>query len=778
MIRSGLFTWGTPQWAPLVAVIITLGLLLTATCYWGDPAKRMTRLALACLKILAVMTLALCILEPLTTGTRPVPRANSVVLLVDNSQSMQIRGPSGTFASAVSKALDHEASWRQQLERWFRVRTFSFSDRVHREDETNEMQFDGTLSHLHTAIKTLGARHHDDALAGIILFTDGNATDSEDAVGDTTESSPCPVYVVRPDADPKGFDIAIDNVQVSRTDFEAAPVTVRANIKGFGLHELPNLAKVNVSLRDGNDEEVESTEVTFDGTAANQRVEFRFLPTDKELGFYQLHASLSDDRLSNKEITPRNNHRWLAIDRHRGPFRILYVSGRPNWELKFLRRALQTDDELALVGLVRIAKREPKFSFRDTNVGDSNPLFAGFSPDDEGDETYDEPVLLRLGVRDEKELANGFPNRAEDLFTYHGIVLDDLEANFFTPEQLALLRRFVVSRGGGLLQLGGQEAFGPGGFSKCALGDLSPVYATSQRATHGEKRFGLTREGLLLPWLRLRETEADEVSLWSAMPTTRTWNRVRDTKPGVSVLATGSSEGGEVIPLFVTQRFGDGRSAALLSGDMWRWAMHQKAKDPDDLAQAWRQMLRWLVADSPQRLRVSWNRDTGTPQERDIAIELRDAAFQPTENGRFTVHVTRPDGGQHRLAVEPGDEVGLYRATYRSDQEGGYRLDVRSEDAADDWRGEVTAGWAANPGSEEYQFLTANQAAISRIAQQTGGEVISLSELPELAARLPRTEVPQTETWTYPAWHQPAVLLLVIALLCTEWGVRRKMGAA
>ena len=34
-----------------------------------------------------------------------------------------------------------------------------------------------------------------------------------------------------------------------------------------------------------------------------------------------------------------------------GPFRILYVSGRPNWEFKFLRRALQEEDELDLVGL-------------------------------------------------------------------------------------------------------------------------------------------------------------------------------------------------------------------------------------------------------------------------------------------------------------------------------------------------------------------------------------------------------------------------------------------
>ena len=41
------------------------------------------------------------------------------------------------------------------------------------------------------------------------------------------------------------------------------------------------------------------------------------------------------------------------VHRRRGPYRLLYVSGRPNWEFKFLRRALQGEDEIELVGLIR-----------------------------------------------------------------------------------------------------------------------------------------------------------------------------------------------------------------------------------------------------------------------------------------------------------------------------------------------------------------------------------------------------------------------------------------
>ena len=57
------------------------------------------------------------------------------------------------------------------------------------------------------------------------------------------------------------------------------------------------------------------------------------------------------------------------------------------------------------------------------------------------------------------ELRDGFPKTADELYRYHAIVLDDLEAGFFTPDQLTLLRNFVSQRGGGLLMLGGPDSF-------------------------------------------------------------------------------------------------------------------------------------------------------------------------------------------------------------------------------------------------------------------------------------------------------------------------------
>ena len=51
-----------------------------------------------------------------------------------------------------------------------------------------------------------------------------------------------------------------------------------------------------------------------------------------------------------------NNEAIVTVNRGGGPFRILYVAGRPNWEYKFLNRALQEDDQVQLVALLRIAR--------------------------------------------------------------------------------------------------------------------------------------------------------------------------------------------------------------------------------------------------------------------------------------------------------------------------------------------------------------------------------------------------------------------------------------
>ena len=58
----------------------------------------------------------------------------------------------------------------------------------------------------------------------------------------------------------------------------------------------------------------------------------------------------------------------------------------------------------------------------------------------------------------------------------HAVIIGDVEADFFTHDQMVLLQRFVSERGGGFLMLGGAESFRQGNYAGTVIGSLLPVY--------------------------------------------------------------------------------------------------------------------------------------------------------------------------------------------------------------------------------------------------------------------------------------------------------------
>ena len=244
------------------------------------------------------------------------------------------------------------------------------------------------------------------------------------------------------------------------------------------------------------------------------------------------------------EATAANNARSVGHPSARAARRASCTSGgRPSWEYKFLRRALESDRLLQLVALVRMAPREPKFAFLTRKGETTNPLFRGFGASADDAERYDEPVLLRLGTRDAQELEGGFPKTAEALFEYQALILDDLEAGFFSADQQALVERFVVRARRRLPDAGRAWA------ASARAATIARPSATCcrstwiaqparRRAPRPLARFTLTREGWLEAWARLRDNEPAERERLQAMPAFKVSSRTRGLKPGATVLAT------------------------------------------------------------------------------------------------------------------------------------------------------------------------------------------------------------------------------------------------
>ncbi|MCP4451919.1 MAG: hypothetical protein GY809_10685, partial [Planctomycetes bacterium] len=703
--------WG---WIALGVTVTALGILIWAYARvrsW-DRALR----AAFVLKLLACLLLALCLAEPMVHSTRAKPGANAFAIVADNSQGMTMHDP-GDERSRGERIRDlltpEKAPWLADLKDQFQVRQYTFDARLHRMSGITDLTWAGQASAMHSALTTLNQRYQGRPLAGVLLFTDGNPTD----LPEVQAEAGVPVYPVLSETHKTPRDLAVTHVAVSQTAFEDAPVTITAHVAASGYAD----KTVDVTVTSKTGDRVAHTSWDVQRSSAEQIFRFQLRPDQTGVMFYTVQVTepvKNESVASLIEATSANNQRSVMVDRGQGPYRILYVSGRPNWEFKFLRRALEADPQIQLVGLVRVAKREPKYDWRGRTGEKTNPLYRGYDPDDPSlAEQYDQPVLVRLNTRDKDELSEGFPTEAKDLYPYQAILLDDVDAAFFTQDQMELIRKFVAERGGGLMMLGGGESLERGAYDRTPLGAALPVYLdkVTGSAASGPVRLSLTREGWLESWARLRDQEQAEKDRLSDMPDFRVINQVSRAKPGARVVAVTH----EATPALVVQSYGRGRSGVLTVGDIWRWGLGR----PDttlDRDKFWRQTLRWLVADVPERLGLTIEQDAGQPDQAVVLrMEARDRDFTPLDDVTVSLDV-QGHGDPVTLKAEPDPhERGVYRALFRPRTSGAYlaRATVSSGTAL---LGTVETGWTVDFEAREFESVQVNVPLLETLAQKTG----------------------------------------------------------
>ncbi|MBN1845935.1 MAG: hypothetical protein JW810_09645, partial [Sedimentisphaerales bacterium] len=657
MMMTATITIPTTHWTLLAGGLFLAGLLVSAWSY-RRPARRggIYLLAWGC-RILAILILAACLVEPLWLGRIAVPGENFLVVLVDNSASMDVRpadGRQGRAAQVKAALTGPDNGWLDRLNEHFQVRQYLFDERLERTDDLARLDYRGRSSLLHHSLEVIARRFRDRPLAGILLFSDGNATDDRESAA--PDDSLPPVYPVLIDRAGGLRDLALTQVTVNQTAFETAPVTIQAEVSAAGCEG----ETIRLDLRDEETTLLESQSRTVDRDPQKHTIRFRLRPQKSGTTFYHVQAAFEQkgqpDESRSAEATLANNARTVVVNRPDAPYRILYVSGRPNWEYKFLQRALAEDEQIDLVALLRVARREPRYEWLGRRGETSNPLYRGFDRQDaEQTEPFDQPVLIRLNTRDEKELADGFPRTAEQLFAYHGLILDDVDAAFFTHDQMDLIRRFVGERGGGFLMLGGKESFRQGQFDRTPIAPVLPVYLAGAipAGSLGPLRWELTREGWLQPWARLCENEQAERQRLEEMPPFRVLNRTGSVKAGAGVIATTGNDATQNLAVLAVQRYGNGRSAAVTIGDIWRWGL-QNDETREQMNRFWRQTLRWLVADVPGRFTI-WARPQPDQIRQPVEFQVRalDERHQPLDNLLVRIELDDSQGRSLHLRAQP-----------------------------------------------------------------------------------------------------------------------------
>ena len=337
------------DWLLPAAGFVGVAVLLLWWSYRHAQVSGGLRALCVSLKLLGLLALAACLLEPLWSRQRAQPGANFFAILADNSQGLQIKDRGAPKSRGENlRALVTQAPWAAGLGENFQLRRYLFDTRLQSTRDFSELAFDGRATSLGAALRTLADRFHGQPLAGVLLLTDGNATDLTDAAPDL--SGLPPIYPVVIGNDEPIKDIALPKIVVNQTAFEDAPVTIQAEVSTSGyadknvVVQLIQTAATTRPTTNATNVATASEKIISEQTQKAQRdgetLAFRFQvkPEQAGLSFYRVQVAARDeigqflDPAVSTEATLANNRRVAVVDRGRGPYRILYVSGRPNWE--------------------------------------------------------------------------------------------------------------------------------------------------------------------------------------------------------------------------------------------------------------------------------------------------------------------------------------------------------------------------------------------------------------------------------------------------------------
>ena len=423
--------------------------------------------------------------------------------------------------------------------------------------------------------------------------------------------------------------------------------------------------------------------------------------------------------------------------------RILYVEGEPRWEYKFLRRAVEDDRNIDLVSMVRTTQNK----------------------------------IYRQGVSNPKELEDGFPTKAEDLFAYDGLIIGSVEASYFTNTQQDLIKEFANRRGGGVLFLAGRASLSDGGYAHSPIAEMLPLRIGAEKSWVREQAtVELTPAGREDAITRIEEDRDKNLARWKNMPKVANYQVMASPKPGAVVLMTVAQAGHKPSPLLTIQKYGHGRVGVFATAGSWRWRMWQDHTDKSHSV-FWEQLLRWLVTETPGTVASSTKAQVlADDGHLPLRVEVRDRQYQAVVGATVEATVVRPDGGADVVSLTPDPiEAGVYASEYTAEKPGSYVMEIAAKQAGADL-GRDTLTFRREDGIAENFGAAQNKELLRKLSEDTGGKYYSPSDAGRLSKEVAVSDAGINAHENLDIWDMPIIFLIAIGLRGSEWLARRKWG--
>lgn len=569
--------------------------------------------------------------------------------------------------------------------------------------------------------------------AGILLLSDGiDGTTSQrsEAVLRDLGARGIPVFTV-PLGLPDPDDVSIRNIVMQEVAFSGDQVPIRVHIQSKGYER--RTAKLTVKL---NDRQVSQKRVRLEGGLQFEDIEFNVDLYEKGAARVEVAVEPFED-----EVSMANNRLERSIRVVNEKVNVLYIEGNNRWEFRYLSAILKRDPRL-------------KTTFISSSAG---PEFARNSP----------------------EYLERFPSKREEAFKYDLVILGDVDSAFFTPEEIGLLEELIRDRGGSLLVLCGPMDT-PASFAGTPVETMLPVRfdADSEWELTSESAYPvLTPEGRSSMVMVLENEPEENDRIWSRVAPLDHLPPLLGAKPGATVLATLSetAEGSQRYPLVAWQRYGTGKCMTIATDRLWR--LRFKTGDKYHW-RVWSQSIQFLTLSrlmgEHKRIRLETHRTTyqGGEQAR-LYAHVLDEDYEPVSQPSFEITVKGVDGNtlQESVSLQPDrDTPGLYEGFFTPAVAGRYRVEANE----DDQPVSNTTEFQVADVKQELSLTDADIDQMKRIASLTGGASLGIRDLSQLPSLLKSSPVETTVRSERPLWDNWIVVLILLALLGTEWILRRK----
>ncbi len=704
------------------------------------------KVLLIALRSAVLISILVCLLQPMLITSMPVPQQSDIAVIVDNSRSMTIRDIADD-RSRGDVAIDliyGENGLVDRLRENFQLHAFRMGAGSHPISGPLDLTFAAPRTSLAEGLKQVTQTLKGLPLAGLILISDGGDNGKQDPIREARilEAFDIPVFTVGVGQTAILKDREITRVTAARTVMEESIFDVNVTVRNRGYAQ----REFDLIIEEG-DKIVASKKVKPGKSHAAQRYTLELTSEDEGSRVYVVRIPVEED-----ETIVQNNRRTFLVNNALKKSDVLYIEGHPRNEYKFIRRAVEGDQSLRLVTYLKTGPHK----------------------------------FLRQGIESPQELANGFPENKEDLYKYAAIVLGDIPKSFFTVDQLAMIREFVSERGGGFLMLGGSTAFEEN-FIGSPIADVLPVTLLGQAqlppqlrelAEGGKFNLRLTAEGEHTAVLRLEIDGAMNRQLWEKMPQLQGISVTGPAKPGAAVLAVHPtlSLRNEPLPVIAHERYGRGRSMVIATASTWRWQMLLSYEDMSH-ERFWRQVLRWLAVPAPLPVELSFDKDSyGAGEQVNVRVRVCDSAYAPVNDATVWLKLTEPTGTIRDVQLERTiNDEGFYAGAFNVRNHGIHQIEVAATSPTGEVRETSTRFLVVEPIAE---FIDAGMdaALLKTMAAISGGKFYTQNIADRLVNDLKGLQKVVPLDVEKDIWDMPVFLFLLFGLFALEWSIRRIKG--